>query len=113
MVEIIDPNNHYLLGSGTEDERDVPMDIRVELGDEFDRTFSGLKELFAELRNHQQGQPQRIMIQATMLTWCYAAKDIAALRKEIKDLKEEHSHEIDALGDTLASLQKLIGDPKA
>ncbi len=89
MVEIIDPSNHYFLGSDTEDERDVPMDKQVKLGDEFDRTFSGLSALFSDLRNHRQGQPQRIMIQATMLTWCYAARDITALNKKIEDLEKK------------------------
>ena len=113
MIDIIDPNNYFSLGAGTPDERSVPMLQHVSLPDEFDRTFTGMKDLFEGLQNlGERGAPQRIMIQATLLTWCYAATDIAALKQEIVDLKEEYTREVDALGDTVNSLETLIEKQK-
>ena len=90
MVDIIDPNNYFALAADTTDERSIPMFKHVSLSDEFDRTFTGLKDLFEGLKNlGAQGAPQRVMIQATMLTWCYAARDIAVLNKTIDQLEKK------------------------
>ncbi len=107
-MEIIDPNHHYTLATGTSDERAVPMAKKVTLGAQFDNTNKMLIQIHQAGMNHPSGAPQRFMIEGMWTLWCFVAHDLERMRTEIDELKQER----DDIGDTVEALERTVSELK-
>lgn len=106
----IDDKTYYKLAEGTPHERFVPPFRRgVELGAEYDTTFSALMHLFqivqktthGRIHNHvvlgpagpgqaaQQLSGLGTLISAIWILWSYASHDVSRLRAELAETKAE------------------------
>jgi hypothetical protein len=82
-----DKEELYPLGVGSSDQRYIPHNKDASLGSDYDKIYKALFELYRAAAFHPQGGPQKVLISAIWLLWCYVSHDLEALRQRVIKLE--------------------------